>query len=94
MRIKDYVISLSDTIDVIDLEGSKDSLSCNGGGGGKSSKPPTPTPPPPPPAPVETATFEANEEAPDARNLKAKREGKKRLQIPTSSATTGTGLGV
>lgn len=93
MRIRDYVISLSDTVDVIDLAGSKDSLTCNGGGGGKST-PPKPSPPPPPPAPVEEATFQANEESPDARNLKAKREGKKRLQIPTSSATTGTGLGV
>lgn len=58
-----------------------------------SSKPATPEPVAPA-APIEEATFEPGAEKDDTQ-LKKKKMGKKRLQIPlgsTTTATTGTGV--
>lgn len=57
------------------------------------SKPKVPeTPlPTPPSAPIENALFEAGKNRTDEQKAKA-RLGKKRLQIPTSTATAATGV--
>ena len=62
--------------------------------GGIFSKPKAPayTPPPPPTAPVEEATFQAGSEKSDEKKKQMKL-GKKRLQIPTTTVATSTGVG-
>lgn len=62
-------------------------------GGIFKPKAPAYTPPPAPSAPVEEATFEPGGETNEEKNKKTAKLGKKRLQVPTTTATTGTGLG-
>ena len=50
------------------------------------------TPAPGPSAPVEEATFEPGGETNEEKKKKTAKLGKKRLQVPTMTATTGTGL--
>lgn len=58
-------------------------------GGLFGSKTPAPVTPPPPAAPIEEATFQPGAEEKDS-DVKIKKMGKKRLQIPAGTTTTAT----
>lgn len=98
MRIKDFaMVEAKNEFDVVDLEGSIDSLECHGGGGKGGSSTPTPvyTPPPAAPSATEAATQEVapDAEEEEARKKEALTKGAKSLQIPVTGDTgadTGT----
>lgn len=97
MRIKDFaMVEAKNEFDVVDLEGSMDSLECHGGGKGGSSTPaPVYTPPPAAPSATEAVTQEMapDVEEEEARKKEALTKGAKSLQIPVTGDTgveTGT----
>lgn len=96
MRIKDFaMVEAKNEFDVVDLEGSMDSLECHGGGKGGSTPTPVYTPPPAAPSATEAATQEMapDAEEEEARKKEALTKGAKSLQIPVTgdtAAETGT----
>jgi hypothetical protein len=96
MRIKDFaMVEAKNEFDVLDLEGSMDSLECQGGGKGGSTPTPVYTAPAVAPAATEAATQEeaVTPEEEEARKKEALTKGAKSLQIPVTGDTgadTGT----